>query len=188
MGVGPLELLVILVVALVFVGPERLPTLAADLARLIREVRKYTTALSSEFSSLVDAIDAETGNDRSQLKGVGESLQQATASVTSALRDAGSLARSGAVAETEAAAPIGGQWRDIPEPTAASATPADGVRGATRAVSHNGADSPPSPSALDRLRMCPGCACAVAEGQTFCGSCGTALRPAALAGVAEKRR
>ena len=39
-----------------------------------------------------------------------------------------------------------------------------------------------------RLIGRPICACTVAEGQTFCGSCGTVLRPAALAGMAEKRR
>ena len=37
LGVGPLELIVMLIVALVFVGPERLPKLAADIARTIRE-------------------------------------------------------------------------------------------------------------------------------------------------------
>lgn len=39
-NVGPLELLVILIVALVVVGPEKLPELARTVGRAVRELRK----------------------------------------------------------------------------------------------------------------------------------------------------
>src|SRR5438046_336632 len=39
-NVGPLELLVILIVALVVVGPEKLPDLARTIGRAMRELRK----------------------------------------------------------------------------------------------------------------------------------------------------
>ena len=88
LGVGPAELLVILVVALIFVGPERLPRLAADIARTIRELRKYTSSIAAEFTEVIEDIERETKDDRSQWKEIGEGLTDATKSVATALRDA----------------------------------------------------------------------------------------------------
>ena len=88
LGVGPAELIVILVVALIFVGPERLPRLAADIARTIRELRKYTSSIAAEFTEVIEDIERETKDDRSQWKEIGEGLADATKSVATALRDA----------------------------------------------------------------------------------------------------
>jgi sec-independent protein translocase protein TatB len=92
LGVGPAELLVILVVALIFVGPERLPRLAADIARTIRELRKYTSSIAAEFTEVIEDIERETAEDRSQWKEVGEGLTKATKSVATAIHDARSEA------------------------------------------------------------------------------------------------
>src|SRR6185295_18592306 len=99
-GVGPAELIVILVVALVFVGPERLPRLAADLARTIREIRKYTGSLAAEFNEVIQDFERETEGDRSQWKEIGEGLSGATKSVTDALRGAREDAESAGAAPT----------------------------------------------------------------------------------------
>ena len=88
LGVGPAELIVILVVALVFVGPERLPRLAADIARTIREIRKYTGSLAAEFNEVLEEFDKETETDRGQWKEIGEGLNSATKSLTDAIRGA----------------------------------------------------------------------------------------------------
>ena len=88
LGVGPAEMLVILVVALVVVGPERLPRLAADIARTIRELRKYTGSIAAEFGEVIQDFEKETAGDRSQWKEIGEGLTSATRSVTDALRSA----------------------------------------------------------------------------------------------------
>ena len=50
-GIGIPELLVILVVALVFVGPERLPEVAKFLGKIFAEFRKATDDISEELSS-----------------------------------------------------------------------------------------------------------------------------------------
>ena len=81
-GVGPLELLVIMVVALIFVGPERLPRLAADLARTIREIRKYTNSLAAEFNEVVQEIEKETQNETAEWKEIGQGLSDAAKSVS----------------------------------------------------------------------------------------------------------
>ncbi len=127
LGVGPAEMLVILVVALVVVGPERLPRLAADIARTIRELRKYTGSIAAEFGEVIQDFEKETAGDRSQWKEIGEGLTSATRSVTDALRSARIDAEPRAAApalpaaadeiDPARAAPGAGTWRDIPEPS-----------------------------------------------------------------------
>jgi Tat protein translocase TatB subunit len=133
MGVGPLELVVILVVALVVVGPERLPKLAADIARTIREIRKYTGSLASEFTEIVQEFEKDTEGDRGQWKEIGDGLTNATKSVTEAIRGAradASLAGTAPSATPEAApattpaTPPGEHWLeigDMPPPPALTA-------------------------------------------------------------------
>ena len=77
-GIGPQELIVILVVALIFVGPQRLPKLAADLARMVREVRKYTGSIAAEFNEAVKDFEKDTEAERSQWKEIGQGLGDAS--------------------------------------------------------------------------------------------------------------
>src|SRR5450432_3394665 len=49
------EITVILVLALIFIGPKKLPELASGLGRLIREIRKTTADVKNEIQ-LDDAI------------------------------------------------------------------------------------------------------------------------------------
>jgi len=48
-GLGPTELIVILIVALLFLGPKRLPDLASGLGKAIRSFRKATRDLSDQI-------------------------------------------------------------------------------------------------------------------------------------------
>jgi len=47
-GLGPTELVIILVVALLVLGPNRLPELASGMGRIIRDFRKATRDLSDQ--------------------------------------------------------------------------------------------------------------------------------------------
>ena len=142
MGVGPAEIIVILVVALVVVGPERLPRMAADIARTIRELRKYTSSITAEFTDVIKDFEKDTEGERSQWKEIGEGLTSATRSVTDALRAARADAEPSAapalttptpaLPEPAASAPASGTWQDIPEPGFQAAEP-----------STNGASAPP---------------------------------------------
>ena len=109
LGVGPAELILILVVALIFVGPERLPRLAADIARTIREVRKYTGSIAAEFTEVLQEFEKDTADDRGQWKEIGQGLTDATRSVTDALKQAHSdAANAGATPDGAPAASPGG--------------------------------------------------------------------------------
>ena len=48
-SMGPAELVIILVVALVVVGPEKLPELARMVGRAMRDLRKYADDVRGEF-------------------------------------------------------------------------------------------------------------------------------------------
>lgn len=134
MGVGPAEVLVILVVALIFVGPERLPRFAADIARTIREIRKYTGQIAAEFNEVIQDFDKETEGDRSQWKDIGEGLTGATRSITESLRgvradvEGAAIAPKPPTAATRAAPPSDAEpeWRDIAEPGPAPVPGANG--------------------------------------------------------------
>ena len=171
LGVGPAELAVILVVALVFVGPERLPKLAADIARTIREIRKYTSSLAEEFNEVVKDFEKDTEGERSAWKEIGDGLTGATKSMTEAVRTARADAQGGGVvvppngSPALAATPGGDSgWREIPEPPAPL-------------IDRRAAD----PSIV----RCPSCASGVAEGQRFCGSCGASVPSASLVATRE---
>jgi len=43
-GIGPLELLLVLVIALMVVGPEKLPEMAAGLGRTIRDFQRMSSS------------------------------------------------------------------------------------------------------------------------------------------------
>ena len=54
LNVGPLELLVVLAVALIVVGPERLPELARSVGRVLRQFRDVQDEVRNMVSSGVD--------------------------------------------------------------------------------------------------------------------------------------
>lgn len=84
-GVGPAEMVLIVVAALIFVGPQRLPKLAADIARTIREIRQYTGSFAAEFNEVIKDIEKDTEADRGEWKeistGLGETVKGLDASI-----------------------------------------------------------------------------------------------------------
>lgn len=59
-GIGTGELLLLLVIALIVLGPERMPKLARDLGRALAEFRKTSDELRSEFLNADKYLDAAT--------------------------------------------------------------------------------------------------------------------------------
>jgi sec-independent protein translocase protein TatB len=62
--VGAGEMLTLLVVALLLFGPERLPKLAADAGRLIRELRKMAQGAKSQLGPEFEDINLADLNPR----------------------------------------------------------------------------------------------------------------------------
>lgn len=59
-GIGTGELLLLLIVALIVLGPERMPKLARDLGRAVAEFRKTSDELRGEFLNADKYLDAST--------------------------------------------------------------------------------------------------------------------------------
>jgi sec-independent protein translocase protein TatB len=58
-GVGVLELLVILILTTIVIGPDKMPQLAADLGRWIRQTRAYAKHLMGDFNEVVSELQKE---------------------------------------------------------------------------------------------------------------------------------
>jgi sec-independent protein translocase protein TatA len=53
-SLGPMEILVILVVALVVLGPTRLPEAGRQVGRAMTEFRRWSTGVQTELRSVLD--------------------------------------------------------------------------------------------------------------------------------------
>jgi sec-independent protein translocase protein TatB len=56
-GIGPLELFFIAVIALIVLGPERLPSALREITKTIRRVREVTNEFTSQFGDELKALD-----------------------------------------------------------------------------------------------------------------------------------
>lgn len=75
-GIGPPELIVIMVVALIIFGPERLPQIASQIGKAVRDFRQMSTDLTGEFNRTVQAVDLTTTTaPNPQLKATNETAE-----------------------------------------------------------------------------------------------------------------
>ena len=56
-GIGGSELLVILILAGVILGPERLARSAREIGKFVKNVKSYFSSLSSELKAELDVLD-----------------------------------------------------------------------------------------------------------------------------------
>jgi Tat protein translocase TatB subunit len=131
LNVGPLELLVVLAVALIVVGPERLPELARSVGRVIRQFREVQDEVRGMVSSGVD----------DDMRQAADEFRKATGSVRRATDVKGAVRRAGKSIRDETAAirtPRTTPARSKPdEPSEGAGPPADrlledGAAGADR--------------------------------------------------------
>jgi Tat protein translocase TatB subunit len=61
-GIGTGEILLLLVIALIVLGPERMPKLARDLGRAMAEFRRTSDELRSEFLNADKYLDLAAGS------------------------------------------------------------------------------------------------------------------------------
>lgn len=161
LGIGPAELIVILVVALVFVGPERLPRLAADIARTIREIRKYTGSLAAEFNEVIQDFEKDTSGERDAWKAIETGIAGAAKSLTDTVRDvraeiegAGATAegRPSAASPSDTSPAVEPRWADIASEAPAEA-PSVAAPPIHPTITTNGSAAPlPSPQVAEETR------------------------------------
>lgn len=57
-GIGPMELLVVLILALIVLGPHQLPAVARKLAKFTRDLRRMWAEVSTDFARELNAEEA----------------------------------------------------------------------------------------------------------------------------------
>lgn len=92
-GVGLPELLVILVLTLIVVGPSRLPEMAVRLARFIRTARSYASSVTKEFSETMQELEQDYDEIKGEWKEIGEGLDETARAVGEDLKAADQEAR-----------------------------------------------------------------------------------------------
>ena len=97
-GIGMPELMVIMVVALVVLGPKRLPEIARALGKGLAEFRRATSDINEELQKAQRAIEAEARAAEAERR---EAARKAAAPAAPAPQ----VATSGPAAEAAAAAP-----------------------------------------------------------------------------------
>jgi Sec-independent protein translocase protein TatA len=81
-GIGLPELMVILVLAVLVIGPDRMPAFAADLARWIRRTRAYALHLTRDFNDVISELEKEAGASREDWKEIASVVTRHTGDIT----------------------------------------------------------------------------------------------------------
>lgn len=77
-GIGLPELILVMVLALIVFGPERLPELAAQLGRLVREARRYAGQVTSQLKDELGDLTQEYESLRQEVQQLRRELNQQT--------------------------------------------------------------------------------------------------------------
>jgi sec-independent protein translocase protein TatB len=107
LGMGPMELLLIVVLALIVFGPARLPEIMGQVGKAIGDFRRATSELSDEFNRTIQAELQETRavveETKATLSDAKASVYDAHAQVNSAITGTPAPVRTAVPAEVEPA-------------------------------------------------------------------------------------
>src|SRR3990172_8381130 len=104
-GIGLPELLLIMVLILIVVGPQRLPEMAAPLGRLVRDFRRDTSELSRDITDALQDIEKEYTEVKEEWKEVGEAVRRESAVIKAEVSGAAGEAKAALDVEPEGGAP-----------------------------------------------------------------------------------
>ncbi len=93
LGVGAAEALVVFVITLIVVGPQRFPEIARQGGRYYRMARRYATEVTNDVRGAIQELEAEVEAQKDELEAVGtelsQGIQNTVAETRSELRDIG---------------------------------------------------------------------------------------------------
>jgi Tat protein translocase TatB subunit len=133
-NVGGGELLVIMLIALIVLGPQRLPDAARQVGKVMSEVRRVSSGFQRELKDAFDASDADAPVRRTE-----------AAPLAATVADADADAKAGAADGAGTDATAGGDDAGEGEPTAATgpeAVPEAPAEHATPAPAGGATDTP----------------------------------------------
>lgn len=75
-GIGPLELTLVIVVAVIVLGPERIPEVAVQIAKAVKFLRGYATSATSQMRAELDELTREYEDVRRELQEFKQSVRK----------------------------------------------------------------------------------------------------------------
>ncbi len=87
LGIGYQELLLVLVLLLIVVGPERLPQMAYQIGRAVRQMQMYARAVRDEFKDEIDYLDEQYKTIRGEVDQAQRLMRDEQAKLDSGLRE-----------------------------------------------------------------------------------------------------
>ncbi len=145
-GVGILEIMVILTLAVLVVGPERLPQVSAELAQWIRRGRAYARHLTSDFNEVVAELEQEVGATQEDWKEISEVVSSETEGVTKELGETTSelkaIEREDAKREAAKAAEAEAAAASEASPEDSNSIQPEATQAPSASEDHDEADSP----------------------------------------------
>jgi len=91
-GIGYQEMFIVLVVALVIFGPKRLPELAGQVGRWVRDFRRMSSDLTGEFEKTFAEVDEVKKTFQRELQGIQEEVEGVGKSTRGDLKKSGAKA------------------------------------------------------------------------------------------------
>ena len=127
LGIGYQELLLVLILLLVVVGPERLPGMAYQIGRAVRTLQQYARQVRDEFGDEIGYLEEQVRVVRGEVGTLNSELREQTSKFNSELRDATAPIESELRAATSA-----------PTPEPASTVPSEAALVLSDAIAANG--------------------------------------------------
>jgi len=87
LGIGYQEVLLILVLLLVFVGPERLPGMAYQIGKAVRTMQEYARQVRDEFSDEFTYIEEQYKTVKGEVDSTRETMRAESAKMNADLRE-----------------------------------------------------------------------------------------------------
>jgi len=89
LGMGWFEILIVALVALLVLGPEKLPGYARQIGKFIRQFRKVTSGVSREITKAMDMDEVDENEEgiKKELKAISKSLEEDAAELRRSLSE-----------------------------------------------------------------------------------------------------
>jgi Tat protein translocase TatB subunit len=128
-GIGYQEMFVVLVVAMVIFGPKRLPELAGQVGRWVRDFRRMSSDLTGEFEKTFAEVDEVKRTIKREMQSIQDEVEGVGKAARTDLKKSGKPAASGRKAPAGALKSGSGSTATASSGTAAPNTATNGKRG-----------------------------------------------------------
>ncbi len=125
LGIGYQELLLVLVLLLVVVGPERLPSMAYQIGRAVRQMQRYARAVRNEFSDEFDYLEEQYRTVKGEIDTTRSGLREQQSRFEAEMRDS---------------------TKELNEPLIPSESPSAALRARLSSPAASTADTPATPA------------------------------------------